>query len=136
MYKALVVYASILGLFILLVNTIAGVFYWYDSISWFDMFMHTVGGVFVAVFGGAIMYKYLKNTLPIETFINLMLFVLIVILAWEYYEYIVQIFIKEIKLASIPDSVSDLICGMIGGTIGSYLVIIAKKRYNKNNVIK
>ena len=52
-------------------------------------------------------------------------------LAWEYYEYVVQFYIKNVHLADVPDSIGDLSADMLGGILGTSFVIAYKKRYNK-----
>ncbi len=131
MYKKLVGYAALVGIGIFLINTLAHVFYWYVSIWWFDMLMHTIGGVFVAFVCSMITFKQIESLPFRELFIVIALMVFIVGLAWEYYEYVVQYYVRGVQLASIPDSVSDLICDMIGGSLGALFVIWTKKRYNR-----
>lgn len=131
MYRRLIAYAASVGIGVLLLNSVANAFYWYVSIPWFDMFMHTLGGVFVALLGGAFLARRLVELTPRELFITVALFVFIIGLGWEYYEYIVQFYIKNVHLADVSDSISDLICDMIGGSIGSLFVIRAQKRYNR-----
>ena len=131
MYKRLIGSAAALGIIIMLVNALANAFYWYVSIPWFDMLMHTIGGVFVAVLGAALLVRHIRLLPKRELFITLALFVFVIGLVWEYYEYVVQFFIKGVQLAAISDSISDIICDMAGGMIGSIFVIWIKKRYNK-----
>jgi hypothetical protein len=131
MYKRLIAASAVLGILTLVLNAVAVAFYWYVSIGWFDMLMHTLGGVFVAVLGSAFLWKYLRVLPAREFFITLALFVFVVGLAWEYYEYVVQFYIKTVHLADMMDSISDLICDMIGGCIGALFVIGLRKRYNR-----
>lgn len=131
MYKRLAAYTALVGISILVVNTLAHVFYWYVSIWWFDMLMHTIGGVFVALVCSMVLLKHIKFLPSKETFITIALFVFIIGLAWEYYEYVVQYYVKGVQLASVADSLSDLICDMIGGSVGALFVIWTKKRYNR-----
>ncbi len=131
MYKRLVVYTALLGISILVINTLAHVLYWYASIWWFDMLMHTIGGVFVAFVGATYLFRRTQALTWGEYFITLALLVFIIGLAWEYYEYVVQYYVKGVQLASVADSVSDLICDMIGGSVGALFVIWTKKRYNR-----
>ncbi len=135
MYRKLILSASFIGVFLLLTNALASLFYWYISMPWFDMAMHTVGGIFVSLLAGSLFAKQIKFLPKVETSITIMLFVFIVVLLWEYYEYTIQIFIKNVHLADIADSIVDVICGMIGGAFGTYLVILTKKRYNSTNGI-
>lgn len=128
MDRKLALTSATLGIGIFLLNAFASVFYIYISTPWFDMLMHALGGVFIAITTAALLAKRLYS--KHERFIVLLLTVFIIGLGWEYYEYLVQFVIKSVDLAKIPDSVSDLICDMIGGTLGATFVILARKRYN------
>lgn len=131
MYRRLIIFSAILGSILFTFNFIANKFYWYTSITPFDMYMHTLGGIFVAVVAGAFLSKDTIFADNKKLFIILSLFVFIVGLGWEYYEYIVQFYIKGVHLADLNDSISDLLCDMLGGVIGFFFVLIFKKRYNK-----
>jgi uncharacterized membrane protein len=97
------------------------------------MLMHTLGGVFIAIVLGAIFYKRLVNSNKKKIFIFLICSVLIIGILWEGYEYIVQYFIKNVHLADIPDSISDLVCDVVGGVLGTIFVVISKKSYNNTD---
>ena len=115
-------------------NTAATMFYWYVSIPWYDMMMHTLGGVFLAVFAGAFFARHIATLSRYETLVTLLLVVLIVGLGWEFFEYFVQYIIKgSAQLASVPDSVSDIVCDLVGGILGVFFVLNQKKRYNEAN---
>lgn len=131
MYRRLIGSAALVGIGLFVVNAVAVTFYWYVSILWFDMLMHTIGGVFVALLGAAVLWRHIKDLRGWDVFITLALFVFIIGLAWEYYEYVVQFFIKSVHLADISDSISDLICDMCGGMLGAIFVIVLQKRYNR-----
>lgn len=124
-------YALVAGIGIFALNTAAIAFYWYASMFWFDMLMHTLGGVFVALLGGALFTRTFRTLGWREIMITNLLFIFIIGLGWEFYEYIVQFWIKGINLASISDSISDVICDMTGGILGTYFVILIKRRYNR-----
>lgn len=129
MYRKLIIIAGVLGIGILLSNALANKLYLYVSIPWFDMVMHGLGGVFIAVTVGALLIN--NSYRPREQLVMILLAVFIIGLGWEYYEYLVQFFVKAVDLAKIPDSISDLICDMIGGTLGATFVILLQKRYNR-----
>jgi hypothetical protein len=124
----------VVGLF--LFNLLAYQFYWYASIFWYDMVMHTAGGVFLALLLGSHFHKQLYKMTMKESIVVLLLGVFIIGLGWEYFEYIVQVIVKPVSFADFADSISDVICDMIGGIIGTYFVIHAKKRYNKEHATK
>lgn len=131
MYKRLAIVAAIAGVGLCIGNAIATVFYWYTSWWWFDMVMHTLGGMFTAFVCSLVFFKTLRNRSSKQYFITIMLAVFIVGLAWEYYEYIVQFYIKAVHLADITDSISDLICDMFGGGVAVGFVILLRTRYNQ-----
>lgn len=131
MYRRLVSAAAIVGILLLSMNWLANAFYWYVSIPPFDMYMHMLGGIFVVLIGSAFGLRHILGKRAKEVVIELLLFVFIVGLAWEYYEYLVQFYIKGVHLADISDSISDVICDMVGGILGTVFVLITKRRYNK-----
>ncbi len=130
MYRRLIICTAVAGITLLAINTLASALYWYDAIWWFDMGMHALGGVFVALLGGSLVVRQLRVLTGRESLIVILLLVFIIGLGWEYYEYIVQYYVKGVQLAHVSDSISDLICDMIGGSVGALFVILLKKRYN------
>lgn len=108
-------------------------FYWYSSISQFDMLMHTLGGVFIAVWGSALLYPLLKDQKPILWLIILMALTIVIGFLWEVFEFSVQGLVQVETLANIPDSLSDMVFDMIGGVIGTLFAIWRMKRYNASH---
>jgi uncharacterized membrane protein len=121
----------VVGIFIF--NLLAYMFYWYASVWWYDMVMHTAGGIFLACLIGARFSKHLLKERTWQTIVTLLLGVFVIGLFWEYFEYIVQFLLKPVAFANIPDSISDLLCDMAGGIIGTFFVLREKKRYNSAN---
>ncbi|HSE56981.1 MAG TPA: hypothetical protein VLB02_02770 [Candidatus Paceibacterota bacterium] len=131
MRKTLVLRALLLVLFIFAVNALAMKFYWYTAMLWFDMPMHFLGGVFLALATGVCLSRQLlekpfRQVLPI-----LLISVLCFGVLWELFEYSVQTVIRFAQLANIPDSFSDLFFDMLGGSIGAIFVYRLKRRYNR-----
>ena len=133
MYQRLVKNASIIGILIFVVNLLANRFYWYTTIFGFDKFMHTLGGAFIIFIIASVYIKELRELRPWQIFVVLTLGAFVVGLIWEYYEYLVQAFVKTVHLADIPDSIGDLIFDVLGGSIGSFFVILINKRYNRQD---
>lgn len=131
MQKKLFFYSAVLVVGIFFLNKAANTFYWYLSIPWFDMLMHTLGGVFVAVWGGALFLPLLKGQKALLWVIVLTAFVLIVGFLWEVFEFSVQGITQLETLANIPDSLSDMVCDMIGGVVGTFFVLSRLRRYNE-----
>jgi len=130
MYKKLITVGSFFGIFIFIMNILANLFYWYTSIFWFDMFMHTLGGVFIAIVFGAIFQNKFSTFSSQKFFLFLISLVFVIGVFWEGYEYVVQYFIKNVHLADLPDSISDLVCDVVGGSLGALFVITSKRSYN------
>ncbi len=136
MYQKLIKNACYLGVFIFIVNILANKFYWYTSIFGFDKFMHFLGGVFIVLIVASFFLNKLLDQNSKQIFIILVLSSFIVGLFWEYYEYIIQEFVKNVHLADIPDSIGDLFFDCLGGIAGSFFVISMNKRYNNNHELK
>lgn len=136
MQKKLAATSFFLIAIILCLHLLANTFYWYVSIPWFDMLMHTLGGVFLAFFAATLAPKFLLKNFSLGNMLAILVVVFIVGLGWEAFEYIVQYVIKgSIRLAHIGDSISDMVCDMVGGVIGVYLVKRIQKRYNARHGI-
>lgn len=132
--KRLAVVALYLIVLMLVLHLAATAFYWYVSIPWYDMLMHTLGGIFLAVFTTALFARYIIALNRYETMVTLLLAVLIIGGLWEYFEYAMQYIVRgSAELANVPDSVLDLVCDMLGGIAGVYFVLHLKKRYNVHN---
>lgn len=117
------------------VNALANAFHWYSAMWWFDIPMHIMGGIFLGLSFGSLFFKKLLLLTNFEAFVAILLFVLIVGLGWEFFEYFVQSIIKgSPQLANIPDSAKDMIMDLVGGTLASAFVLRALKRYNKAHV--
>lgn len=129
MRASLIKKALFLILIIFFLHKVAGIFYWYTSIVWFDMVMHFLGGVFLALVAGSLGGSLLKNASKTKIFAVVLLFVFVVGIGWEVFEFSVQEIIKIRGLADIPDSFSDLFFDLIGGIVGTFFVISAKNKY-------
>ena len=101
---------------------------------WFDIPMHVLGGMFLALCAGALFFNKLRRLSRSETVVTALLFVLVIGIGWELFEYVVQIFIKgSPELANIPDSIKDILMDIIGGGVASVFVLRSIKRYNKRH---
>jgi glycopeptide antibiotics resistance protein len=130
MRKKLSYYAFTLVALILLFQLLAFQFYWYYTVWWSDMAMHTAGGIFLALLIGIIAARHIQQQETRRAFQTILLWVLIIGVGWEIFEYIVQILFKPVPFANIPDSLSDIMCDILGGVIGAIFVVIQKRRYN------
>ena len=119
-------------LFIWFINAIAHFLYWYSAMRWFDIPMHILGGMFLALLAGALFFNSLISLSRLQIIVTTLLFVLVVGLGWEAFEYVVQAFIKDSsQVVNIPDSIKDILMDIVGGVIASLFVLRSIKRYNK-----
>lgn len=134
MNRKLLIYGCLVVCFIFGVNALANSFYWYSAIWWFDIPMHILGGVFLALICGAIFFSKLSHLSTFKTIVTTLLFVLILGIGWEFFEYLVQAIIKGPQLANVGDSIKDVLMDIIGGNIGYIFVLRQIKRYNRAHV--
>lgn len=118
-YRRALLLAGIIGAGLFVLNTFANWYGWYDHISFFDKGMHVLGGVFVAC---ALIWCFFRycSVQWLQTASALFIGALLIGLLWEAYEYIVQ-GITGAHLATVPDSIGDLIADAIGAALGILL---------------
>ncbi len=109
--KKLSIRICLLVIFIFLVNFLAGKFHWYSSLPWFDMFMHFLGGFWLAL---GIMYLFPPKMSSSSSILKILLGVLIIGLLWEFFEVIVKnkIFLETFDFR---DTMSDIFFDLAGG---------------------
>jgi len=122
--------------FVFILNSLANFFFWYSSIKEFDMLMHFLGGFTASLFSFWLIYKkcvlWIEAGNPAKVFRVVLLMVIVIALLWEIMEFTVQGFFNVTILADIPDSMSDLLFGIFGGSVGFiYLIRKYKKERNK-----
>jgi hypothetical protein len=134
MNKKLLRTACIVVFFVWLVNALANQFYWYSAMWWFDIPMHIMGGMFLGFGAGAIFFNRLVKLSRHDGVVTILLFVLALGIGWEFFEYIVQALIKGgPQLANIPDSIKDVFMDIVGGSIATFFVLRAIRRYNRSH---
>ncbi|MCX6735770.1 MAG: hypothetical protein NTZ13_01680 [Candidatus Parcubacteria bacterium] len=118
-------------------NFYAYKFHWYWEFWWFDMIMHTLGGIWVASF--ALWFRYLRPLLkemvvPKKTSIFLIAFISILLVGggWELFEFSLDKLIT-FALHDSWNTVSDLFFDLSGGTLAVFLFFSV---YNINSKIE
>ena len=101
--------------FIFLLNLLAHKLHFYVSIWYFDMIMHTLGGIWLAL---AIIFILRIEKSSKQNFIKVILGVIIVGIGWELFEFGVDEIILKNPLNTDVDTFSDLLCDTIGGILG------------------
>ena len=114
-HKKLLQRISILIFFIFFLNLLANKFYWYVSIPPFDIFMHTLGGFWLAL---AVIFVFKVKEFSISNAKKIIMWVLIIGLLWEVFEFGVSEIILKNPLNTKVDTITDLICDTVGGMLG------------------
>jgi hypothetical protein len=105
---------------IFLVNFVAVRLYWYNSIWYFDMLMHFLGGFWL---GLAVIwllaYKNLSLELSWKLVFKIILSVFFIGLFWEFYEIVVNNIFAQMPF-NILDTLSDIFFDLAGGAFSVF----------------
>jgi len=123
-------------IFILIIQALAGCYFWYWSIKWLDIFMHILGGVFIGsislylyYYSGYIAPKHFSHLSSL--FVALSGTALIGIF-WEFFEYVVDEYITVsgwlLLEGGVKDLLSDLFNDLLGSAVASIIFISIWKK--------
>ena len=121
---------GILVIGIFTINTLANVFFWYQSIWWLDLVMHFLGGLFVALLIVWVLYAIFKKLTPPFVFWYIVFGVLIIALSWELFEFSIWTLFNLKEIINIQDSVTDVITGSLGSIVGAIYFLRRRKGIN------
>ena len=114
-----------LSLLVSIMHYAALKFYFYWTISWFDILMHLMGGYLIGLIAISLLLNFLNNEIKNNKKIILILvlsFVLIIGLGWELWELFMNFSnILEDKLDTVVDIIMD--------TIGGYFAFLYAKKH-------
>lgn len=110
-------------------------FHWYSIVWWFDMPMHAIGGLWVAL-TALYIYKYRKTTLedisrPNKMLAVALVSVFVVGVLWEVFEFGTET-IGTVDIANPIDSISDICFDLAGGILGSLYFVSRYERVIKS----
>jgi hypothetical protein len=121
-------YLSLFMFIIFFLNFLGAKFYLYYSLWYFDIFMHFLGGLWVAFL---LFYFFFNKNFYVFVF-QILLGVLLIGILWEIFEF----FVNEI-IATNPfnflDTISDIFCDLAGGVLG--LILYKKIFIKKENKV-
>ena len=136
---------SLIG--ILSFHFLSSFYHWYDAVLWLDIPMHLIGGMWVALLFVYLFEKYLLKLEQVHFFKSLILtlgFVALIGILWEFYEYLSDVYIYKIHPLNLvfnpknyPDTLSDIVNDLIGGTAVLSLIYLlrkSKKAFPENTV--
>lgn len=98
--------------FIFFADKLADKFYWYNSIWYFDIIMHFLGGVWVGLF---FIYIFSRESLDF-LFLKVILSVLLIGISWEVSEFYVNNMIGQVPF-DIVDTLFDICFDIFGGLL-------------------
>ena len=121
---------------IAILNFYAYRFHWYWEFWWFDIIMHTLGGIWVA--SCALWLRYFRSLAaePIIAPKKLSIFILALVAVyvigggWELFEFSLDKFIT-FKIHDAVNTASDLFFDGIGSIIAVFLFLSVYNRYKK-----
>jgi len=121
--KKILKYLVFLMFSIFILDAIGQKFFWYYTIWWFDIVMHTISGFWVGLF---FIYFFSRNNLQFPSILKVIIWVAVVGILWEFFELIVHNYIGR-DLFDLIDTLSDLLCDYIGGTLA--ILYFSKKLF-------
>ncbi|MES3005160.1 MAG: hypothetical protein V4690_03580 [Patescibacteria group bacterium] len=119
MPHSLIKHTLFLTFLIGVLDLFANKFYFYWSISWFDMLMHFLAGVLVAFFVCLFAHYFTQKGFNNKETLSLVIVTsLLVGIFWEWYELHFQITSLSDGFLYYRDTISDLLLDMLGGAVG------------------
>ena len=121
---------------IAILNFYAYRFHWYWEFWWFDIVMHTLGGIWVASF--ALWLRYFRSlaeepiTSPKKVSIFILALVAVYVIGggWELFEFSLDKFIT-FKIHDAANTASDLFFDGVGSIVGAILFLSVYNKYKK-----
>ncbi len=110
-------------------------FHWYSIVWWFDMPMHALGGMWVAL-ASLFIYRYKHTTTedifrPKMIFVIALISVLVIGVLWEFFEFGMEA-VGTVDLANPIDSLSDICFDLAGGVVGALYFVSRYERVIKS----
>jgi uncharacterized membrane protein YoaK (UPF0700 family) len=116
---------------IFFLNFLGGKFYWYYSIWYFDIIMHTLGGFWIALLIFFLFFRKKEFIFSFKNIIIVLLLVFVVGILWEFFEILVNETIAQNPF-NLLDTVSDIFCDLSGALISFFFYKnIFRKKENK-----
>jgi hypothetical protein len=125
MKRLLPIAVVLLGLSVAMLHRLALTHKLYFHYAWFDIMMHFLGGLLIALFACFLAGRWLQTHLPYESrtrlYVDVLLFSVIVGLLWESFELIFELTILDATIY-IQDTLLDFVMNTLGVLSGLMLV--------------
>lgn len=105
--------------FIFSLNFLANKFYWYSSISYFDMIMHFLGGFWVGLLA---LYIFEPSRIYFKSIFHVLLLVFFIGVGWEVFEIFVDKVVTQNSF-NLTDTLSDMFFDLLGGVFAIFYFI-------------
>src|SRR4051812_36277786 len=119
-YRLLLVSFSLVAL-LGAVHFIAGYFYWYWTLPWFDNVSHFLGGLSLGFFFLWIWYASgifgVSTPSKREAFATALIFVILVGIGWEVFEYVYGIANPSVGQTYMQDTFCDVCADIVGASV-------------------
>ena len=110
-------------------NSIAGIFDLYYMISWYDLFMHTLGGIILGLISVVVLRKtpVLQKMSPIHKILWIITCGILGGIAWEVFEYVQDVYLHTAMQISVRDTATDIIADTVGAGLVGIIYFLRKK---------
>ncbi len=99
---------------------------WYDTVWWFDIPMHFLGGAWMGVLFGYLFFEKLKFSSASFHFLSYLLIsfglMALVGIGWELFEYFRDIYLAGYVREDVLDTLADLLNNLIGNTVSASFI--------------
>ena len=125
--KKLLKHLVVLMFFIFIMNSLALRFYWYYSVWYFDIIMHSLSGFWVSLFFIYVFSMKDTGNPNFRFFFKVLVATLFVGIFWEFYEYFLNV--VSFTFFDLWDTVFDIFFDLVGGLCA--ILYIWKKQQKK-----
>lgn len=109
-----------------LIHIVAMHFFLYETFDWFDIPMHFLGGVCIALCFALLPFFHIYLPKRYTTITVYLCVVLLVGVVWEIFEYMTGLSGVAVQNDFVFDTVLDLVMDVLGGVVGYGMVRIIK----------
>ena len=129
MHKHQLLKITITGLVVLLLHGIFTLIGFYERFWWFDIPMHFIGGVAIAIATYFLLQHFeQRNLMHINSKVLYFLIVIAIVglsaSAWEIFEFYIDILAHAEMQMSLKDTLKDIGVGLLGGSIITSLITL------------
>ncbi len=129
------VYAIVSFLVILILYILALAFGWFETIEWFDVLMHFLGGGWIGYVFFLLLGPLFAENYHIREWAKLLIIALSFVsfagVLWEFFEFGVTELFGVYLQGSLPDTMGDLFVDLIGGLVVSLFILFISYRKNR-----